>query len=414
MPDLRGRTAIGAGQGTGLTSRTLGATGGEEAHQLVTAELASHTHIQNAHSHTIQSNAAGYASGGLGQRTACESAVSANTTTSVAAVNQNAGSDTPHNTMPPFMVWRYIIKVSATGGATDQAPIADTTQNGLLRKVSGLSTDYVGGDNNCHPLSVPYITKTAAYTLIPADSGKYIICSGGSWTLTLPVPVAGLTYRLRNDMGITGTVGAITLQPTGGTIDGAVSLSLLAQQECTLISDGTNWRTFGRNREVILGTLTVANVPAFSLILPDGYSEFELSFSQLYTSSAMPNMQCQISTNQGSTWLTAANYWGTYLYSSTTSALATSSYSSLTAWYVTHYIENAAARHYLRMKILPGDGIQYPEFMATSTQYQMTVGYSSQFVLGGWYNGGGHANALQFLLSAGNFTKAAVRVKGIV
>src|ERR1700747_3465004 len=33
-----------------------------------------------------------------------------------------------------------------------------------------------------------FISKTAAYTLTTADSNKYVICSGGSWTLTLPAP----------------------------------------------------------------------------------------------------------------------------------------------------------------------------------------------------------------------------------
>lgn len=44
VPDLRGRTVIGAGEGSGLTSRSMGDTGGEEAHQLSEAELAAHSH----------------------------------------------------------------------------------------------------------------------------------------------------------------------------------------------------------------------------------------------------------------------------------------------------------------------------------------------------------------------------------
>ena len=44
LPDIRGRSALGTGTGTGLTARTLGATGGEEAHSLSTTELPSHNH----------------------------------------------------------------------------------------------------------------------------------------------------------------------------------------------------------------------------------------------------------------------------------------------------------------------------------------------------------------------------------
>src|ERR1700746_593909 len=44
LPDLRGRVGVGAGQGASLSNRLLAAIGGEEAHVLTVAELASHTH----------------------------------------------------------------------------------------------------------------------------------------------------------------------------------------------------------------------------------------------------------------------------------------------------------------------------------------------------------------------------------
>jgi microcystin-dependent protein len=44
IPDLRGRAAIGTGQGSGLTSRTLAQAGGEETHILTTTEMPSHNH----------------------------------------------------------------------------------------------------------------------------------------------------------------------------------------------------------------------------------------------------------------------------------------------------------------------------------------------------------------------------------
>jgi microcystin-dependent protein len=44
LPDIRGRAPIGAGQGSGLTNRALGQTGGTETHALTIAELPAHTH----------------------------------------------------------------------------------------------------------------------------------------------------------------------------------------------------------------------------------------------------------------------------------------------------------------------------------------------------------------------------------
>jgi microcystin-dependent protein len=43
-PDLRGRTLIGAGQGTGLSKRDLGQQGGEENHTLTINEMPKHHH----------------------------------------------------------------------------------------------------------------------------------------------------------------------------------------------------------------------------------------------------------------------------------------------------------------------------------------------------------------------------------
>jgi microcystin-dependent protein len=151
LPDLRSKMIVGMGQGTGLTNRVLAATGGEENHQLTIAELASHTH--NVANGPFMVYAGG--SSGLGSGTLIQTQ---NATLA-------AGSNTPHNTMPPFLVITYIIKVSPTGGATAQAPIADSTQSGLLRKVSGSATDYVDGTNNCQPLG----------NIISTDAGNALV-----------------------------------------------------------------------------------------------------------------------------------------------------------------------------------------------------------------------------------------------
>ena len=52
IPDLRGRAPIGAGQGNGLTNRTLGSNLGEESHALTLAENGTHTHTGGLHAHT--------------------------------------------------------------------------------------------------------------------------------------------------------------------------------------------------------------------------------------------------------------------------------------------------------------------------------------------------------------------------
>ncbi len=96
LPDMQGRAAIGAGQGNGLTSRTLGQTPGEENHLLSSLEMPSHSH-----GITINSSAEGYsgveASHGYWKGT-------------TTAATGSAGSGGPHNNMPPSLVLNYIIK----------------------------------------------------------------------------------------------------------------------------------------------------------------------------------------------------------------------------------------------------------------------------------------------------------------
>jgi hypothetical protein len=45
-------------------------------------------------------------------------------------------------------------------------PLADTTQNGLLKKVSGLTTDFVDGTNNCQNLLTVALPQTRQYNAI--------------------------------------------------------------------------------------------------------------------------------------------------------------------------------------------------------------------------------------------------------
>lgn len=48
LPDLRGRIAVGFGQGPGLSPYNQGTAAGQEAHQLLSAEVPTHTHNVNA------------------------------------------------------------------------------------------------------------------------------------------------------------------------------------------------------------------------------------------------------------------------------------------------------------------------------------------------------------------------------
>ena len=95
--DRRGRTAIGAGQGSGLSNRTLAGVVGAETHQLSVAELADHGHLTN---YGYSPSAGGLAYG-----------VTLNAINLGVMETTHTGTDTAHNNMQPCYITNVIQKL---------------------------------------------------------------------------------------------------------------------------------------------------------------------------------------------------------------------------------------------------------------------------------------------------------------
>ena len=106
LPDLRGRAPIGAGQGTGLTNRTLGdETIGEETHTLNLNEMPVHNHSASTSpgAAIVGSSAATIAGASPGNFLPVgPSQLSVNI--------GNAGGGAAHNNMQPSAVTNFIVK----------------------------------------------------------------------------------------------------------------------------------------------------------------------------------------------------------------------------------------------------------------------------------------------------------------
>jgi microcystin-dependent protein len=126
-PDLRGRFVLASGTGSGLTTRTLGQTGGEQSHVLTAAELPSHSHTGSGstssgggHAHTYYSGHGSQSGIASGSHNAGEIGYTDtyNTTSSggdhnhsVSLTVSSSGSGSAHNIMPPYYVLAFIQRV---------------------------------------------------------------------------------------------------------------------------------------------------------------------------------------------------------------------------------------------------------------------------------------------------------------
>jgi len=295
-----------------------------------------------------------------------------------------------------------------------QLALANTSQSGMLHQTSGNIGDYCGGDNLFHVLNT-FTSLSAATTLTSVDTNKLLICSGGSWTLTLPAAANGLAHRLRNDMGITGTTGTITVTPPTGTIDGAATLKLLPQQECQILCDGTNWRSFGLKREVILGVQdTVSSTASQTILLPVGYRYFELHFGGMVPVASNDYLVVQLSANGGSTWL-ATGYYYINVYNSSATVAAASNVENGTNIIMTDPMYNGASgAGELKMTIYPGAAAQYASFVAVSGVRPQAPPPNKIYNMYGVQTGAGPMNALKYNMAAGNILSSYLTVKGVV
>jgi microcystin-dependent protein len=124
LPDLRGRTAIGMGQGLGLTPRTEGELSGSENNTLTIPNIPAHNHVgmlnvsngdstQNAATAGATISTPGVISGRSFTANAGFNTTAPNTLLNASSVTTSVvGNNAPVNNMQPYLVLNYIICVS--------------------------------------------------------------------------------------------------------------------------------------------------------------------------------------------------------------------------------------------------------------------------------------------------------------
>jgi microcystin-dependent protein len=108
LPNLQGRTAIGAGQGTGLSNYSAGQAGGADSVALSLNQLAAHSHGALAFGRGGDTNSPSNADWA---RPATDTPYGSSTPPGAmsAAATSTAGGGQPHENRQPYLVLNYII-----------------------------------------------------------------------------------------------------------------------------------------------------------------------------------------------------------------------------------------------------------------------------------------------------------------
>jgi microcystin-dependent protein len=110
LPDLRGRAALGMGQGSGLQSYVLGQLGGVESVTLTANQFAGHTHaLQAAPTATTPTPGSGVVLGTPAAATPIYATTGTPATLASSAVSPAAGGGGPHENRQPSLTINYII-----------------------------------------------------------------------------------------------------------------------------------------------------------------------------------------------------------------------------------------------------------------------------------------------------------------
>jgi microcystin-dependent protein len=107
LPDMRGRMAVGQGQGPGLSPYVLGQVGGAESHTLAINEMPAHTHrsaIQTANASANSKTASGNAFGGSSNNSYLSGGgdPSGNLMNPTMVQVQTTGNSIPFSVRPPY------------------------------------------------------------------------------------------------------------------------------------------------------------------------------------------------------------------------------------------------------------------------------------------------------------------------
>ena len=179
IPDLRGRTIIGANDMGGeqsdvlaIHSASVGEVGGEEMHQLAEVEMPIHTHAPEGS--LVSSFVYGAVENGNGNNRVFVSELT------LGDGQAPSGGDQPHNNMQPYMALNYMMKVQAEEDVIEALEELILAQQIQLDELLEGPTVYRASD-----LEV-FVAEGFYRRILPDDADVIINDGGAMWILECP------------------------------------------------------------------------------------------------------------------------------------------------------------------------------------------------------------------------------------
>lgn len=267
------------------------------------------------------------------------------------------------------------------------------------------------------------VTARSSNTILAlADQATlFVYTSTFTQTFTAAATLGSTWYAsVRND----GT-GIITLDPNASeTIDGSTTINVYPGEAFTLVCDGTNFKTVGRQKGMVLlatGTASASATLDFSAGLADAeFSSYIVQVENLVPATDGVNLWLRVSTDNGSSYLAGTNYeWGTRRFRPSDGGngfdwSASDSEIELASATAGYLVGNAS-----------GEGIsgtvEFKNPTSTSTRHTFEVMMNPIDISTGSYNvvGLGTYKAttaitnIRFMFSSGNITSGKVKLYGV-
>ena len=260
LPDFRGRTLVGAGSGSSLSSRFVGEFGGEENHTISIPEMPSHNHkpavgsdsgVDHWWGSDDRVGTPNFDYDGTAATKPSDGFIAPSYKT------DNVGGNSPHNNMPPYSVANWIIRAKAESEfalldvnveSLTNVDKTDIPSNGDVIKYDGSTWRFVANTvANANDVTyadvkindilvVNGVTAGVPTFRTSAPSGSNINIKPLTTALShkngsaRPSPVVtDLGNSTDAPVGRKGLVhihGTIEIEPTAGTTDGTVNINL--------------------------------------------------------------------------------------------------------------------------------------------------------------------------------------------